>query len=81
MINNGYTNIEFDNELETFMLEKDSPPPSNNINKTKIYNKNKMTPSYKIVEKILKSIIKNYTLCTDYNELLLKEINISINNN
>ena len=31
LINNGYTNTQFDNELKTFLLKKDSPPPNNNI--------------------------------------------------
>ena len=70
LINSGYTNAEFDNELKTFLLKKDSPPPNNNINNIKIYYKNQMSPSYKIDEKILKNIVKNNTLCTDDNEKL-----------
>ena len=50
LINSGYTNAEFDNELKTFLLKKDSPPPNNNINNIKIYYKNQMSPSYKIDE-------------------------------
>ena len=69
-INNGHTNTEFDNELKTFLLKKDSPPPNNNINNIKIYYENKMSPSYKIDEKIFKNIVKNNTLCTDDNEKL-----------
>ena len=52
LINNCYTNTEFDNELKTFLLQKYSPPTNNNINNIKIYYKNQMTPSYKIDEKI-----------------------------
>ena len=70
LINNGYTNTEFDNEFKTFLLKKDSPPPNNNVNKINIYYKNQITPSYKIYEKNLKNIIKNNTLCSDDNKKL-----------
>ena len=58
LINNGHTNTEFDNELKTFLLKKDSPPPNNNINNINIYYANQMSPSYKISEKILKNMLK-----------------------
>ena len=70
LINNGYTNTEFDDELKKFLLQKDSLPP-NNINNIEIDYKNQMTNSYKISEKILKNIIlKKNTLYTDDDEKL-----------
>ena len=59
MINNGFTNLQFDEELDKFERrrnEQNNELP--NINSINIYYKNQMSPAYKVDERVLKSIVK-----------------------
>ena len=69
LINNGYTNTEFDQEVVKFLRNRDSRTPVNN-NKIKVYYQNQMSASYKLDESIIKNIVRNNTLMVNDNEKL-----------
>ena len=50
LVNNGYTNIDFDFELNKFLHNNELRQLNDNNNKIKIYYKNQMSTSYKIDE-------------------------------
>ena len=58
LINNGFTNTEFDNELKTFLLKKDSPPPNNYINKLKCIIKIKWLLRTKLLKRFWRTLLK-----------------------
>ena len=71
LINNGYSNSEFDQEVGIFLQqihrkdEKDKK--SDEKKRIKVYYKNQMTDAYKVDERVLKDIIKRNTKCSQEN--------------
>ena len=50
LVNNGYTNTNFDHELDKFLHRTDSQQATENYHKIKIHYKNLMSTAYKIVQ-------------------------------
>ena len=69
-INNGYSNRMFDTILQNFInrthqQDRENPPHTDPDHTHKIYYKNYFSSSYKIDERIMKSIIYNNTSCVN----------------
>ena len=62
LVNNGYSNLAFDEELLKFKRQMNRQ--TDKRDKIPIYFKNQMTPSYKVDERILKTILSRNTECT-----------------
>ena len=69
-VNNGYTNINFDHELDKFLHRTDSQQATENSNKIKIYYENLMSSAYKIDERIIRNIIDQNTRVVNNNDKL-----------
>ena len=70
MVNNGYTNTNFDLELDKFLHRTDSQQATENYNKIKINIKNLMSTAYKIDERIIRNIIEQNTRVVNNNDKL-----------
>ena len=65
LINNGFTNTEFDKELQEYLRKKNRTLDNSDHGTTfKVYFQNQMSPSYKVDERVLKSIISRNVKCT-----------------
>ena len=62
LINNGYSNLAFDEELMKFKRQMNRQTTERA--KISFFFKNQMTPSYKVDERILKTIISRNIDCT-----------------
>ena len=69
-VNNGYTNINFDHELDKFLHKTDSQQATENSNKIKIYYENLMSTAYEIDERIIRNIIDQNTRVVNNNDKL-----------
>jgi hypothetical protein len=72
LINNGFSNLDFDNRLKHFINKKfEVPPPTDLVRQQhKIYYKNQMSQAYKTDERTLHSIIFNNVCCVQPNDQL-----------
>ena len=71
LVNNGFTNSEFDHELKEFLRTREQRQlPANNKNKIKIYCKNFMSNSYKTGERIIRNIVEENVDVTNGNDEL-----------
>jgi hypothetical protein len=65
LVNNGFTNSEFDRRLKHFLDNKFEPHEENTISPTihKLFYKNQMSAAYKTDERVLKSILSQHVQC------------------
>ena len=70
LINNNYSNQTVDKHIDQFIYNKIEPTNNLPQNSIPLYYKNQIHSNYKLDERILKSIVKNYTSCNQNNTKL-----------
>ena len=70
LINNNYTNKEFDNTLKEYLQNVDRAPDNSTTVKHNIYYRNQITDAYKMDETVMKNILRQYVKCNNDNEQL-----------
>ena len=68
MINNGFSNLQVDQEIQKYRTKKQDD--ASRINKINVFYENQMTKANKIDERVIKNIVSRNVQCSNVNDRL-----------